>query len=170
MATGRAATMLTDKKVRSIRKCKTGIRVQARGIIAGLDASRSAPVLTMSGTGLFVGPAQQPRYHVCAPALLYGRGADALPALPVRRPSPAGRFVGRKARPPEGARPAASTGWTVRRNDPAAARRPLVGRDAGREHRKGRYGVRLVRSSVARRCTVICQCQETAGVGPDVIA
>lgn len=57
--------------------CKTGIRVQARGIFDRLDASRSAPVLTMSGTCLFVGPAQQPRYHVCATALSYAEEVTA---------------------------------------------------------------------------------------------
>lgn len=55
--------MQTDEKVRSVKLAKTGIRVQARGIFAGLDASRSAPVLTMGGTCLLVGPTKQPRYH-----------------------------------------------------------------------------------------------------------
>lgn len=132
--------MQTDEKVRSVKLAKTGIRVQARGIIAGLDASRSAPVLTMGGTCLFVGPAQQPRYHICAPAFVHtpirpwaiGKGADCLWQSGCRAPT---RTAGWKTALSES--PHLSRSGRKRPSQPCS--RPPSSGGAKQEHRKGRY-------------------------------
>lgn len=92
----RLAGRKRTKRSALVRICKTGIWVQARGIFARLDASRSAPVSTMGGTRLFVGPTQQPRYHVCAfirPEVITAT-EPIVCALPARQPGSRARTGG----------------------------------------------------------------------------